>query len=98
MKLPMISDKSSSPTLYPSPLYVVVGAGFIYSSAHIPNKPQRIPNRKLERMEREWRTYSSFSTRSLICDSNESSVVEQTFICATLGFLLLLLFLDFWSL
>jgi hypothetical protein len=40
-------------------------------------------------------TYSSLLTRSLIRNSDESSVIEQTFICATFWFLLFLLFLDF---
>ena len=43
-------------------------------------------------------TYSSLLTRSLICDSDESSVVEQTLVCSALWLLLLLLFLDFGSL
>ena len=43
-------------------------------------------------------TYPSLLTRSLIRDSDESSVVEQTFICATFWLLLFLLFLDFGSL
>jgi hypothetical protein len=43
-------------------------------------------------------TYSSLLTRSLICDSDESSVVEQTLVRSALWLLLLLLFLDFGSL
>ena len=43
-------------------------------------------------------TYPSLCAGSLICNRDESSVIQQTFLCAALGRLLLLLFLDFGSL
>lgn len=44
------------------------------------------------------RSYSSLGARSLIGNSDESSVVEQTLVGTTFRLLLLLLFLDFRSL
>src|SRR5277367_4738907 len=94
MKLPMIPTYM---TLHPQihSLATLCSCG---GRVHLPiSKPSKNPNPPKRKTNRRG-AYSSLLTRSLICNSDESSVVEQTLVRSALWLFLLLLFLDFGSL
>ena len=67
------------------------------SSKSSANHPKNTRSSTIRRRSRSG-NYSPLCTGSLISNSDESSVVEQTLVCSALWLLLLLLFLDFGSL